>query len=137
MKYVTKQFEARSWQRFINYVLRRSSDALLILRDRKGEQPYTDLVREFLPAKAPMTTLVREISWPTRVEHGLERFGIQTLGDLVAKSKNDLLELGNFGERSLQVVTEVLRDYGLSLRVPEGDKDPLYTCHVAGIDRTA
>ena len=124
MKYVTKQFEVRSWQRFINYVLRRSPDALLILRDRKGRQPYTGMVRDFLPVKGPMTISVHEISLPTRARTAFDCLGIQTLGDLIAKSRNDLLGLQNFGELSLQAVTEVLRDYGLSLRPSEGNKGP-------------
>ncbi len=124
MKYVTKQFEAKSWQTFVTRVLRDCPKALLILRDRKGRQPYTYLVRPFLPAKEPMTISVHDISWPTRVRNGLERLDIQTLGDLVAKSGNDLLRLGNFGERSLQAVIDVLHQHGLSIRLPGVTKTP-------------
>ena len=123
MKYVTKQFEAESWQRFVTRVLRHCPKALLILRDRKGRQPYADMIRPFLPAKEPMTISVHDISWPTRVENGLDRLGIQILGDLVTKSRDDLLGLGNFGERSVQAVIDELHRHGLSLRLPEDDKD--------------
>ena len=120
MKYTTRQFENRSWKSFIDYILRYCPEALLILRDRKGGNPYRDSVTNFLPAKEPMTISVHEIFLPTRARHGLDRLGIKTLGDLVTKSSNDLLGLRNFGKRSLQAVVNVLHQHGLSLG-PEKD----------------
>ena len=125
MKYVTKQFEARSWQAFVDYAFTHCPDVLLVLRDRKGRQLYTELAKgRLLPAKEALSISVWEVPWPTRVDVGLRCLGIQTLGDLVTKSKADLLRCSNFGYKSLQAVIDVLGRYGLSLRLSLNDKTP-------------
>ena len=125
MKYVTKQFEAKSWQTFVDYAFTHCPDVLLVLRDRKGRQLYTELAKaRLLPAKESLSISICEVPWPTRVEIGLRCLGIQTLGDLVSKSKADLLRCRNFGHKSLQAVTDVLDRYGLSLRLSIKDKTP-------------
>ena len=43
-------------------------------------------------------------------------FGINSLGDLIQKSENELLEAKNFGQTSLGEVREKLAQYGLALR---------------------
>ena len=117
MKYVTKQFEARSWQAFIGYAFTHCPDVLQVLRDRKGRQLYTELAKaRLVPAREALSISIREIPWPVRVENGLYSLGVQTLGDLATKSKADLLKLKNFGQTSLQAVIDVLHRYSLSLR---------------------
>ena len=65
MKYVTKQFEARSWQAFIDYAFTHCPDVLLVLRDRKGRQLYTELAKtRLLPAREALTISVWQIPWP-------------------------------------------------------------------------
>ena len=125
MKYVTKQFEARSWQAFIGYAFTHCPDVLLVLRDRKGRQLYTELAKtRLLPTREVLTISVWQIPWPVRVEQALRRLGVQTLGDLVTKSKSDLLGGRNFGQDSLQAVIDVLDRYGLSLKLSTNDKTP-------------
>ena len=123
MKYVTKQFEAKSWQAFVNYALTHCPDVLKVLRDRRGRPVYSELTKtHFIPASEALRISVWEISWPTRVKTVFLRLGIQTLGDLVTKSKKDL-RVQNFGQKSMQAVMDVLDRYGLTLRVPVDSKE--------------
>ncbi len=46
----------------------------------------------------------------------MNRLGINTLGELIQRTADELLEAKNFGMTSLNEVREKLRQYGLSLR---------------------
>ena len=46
----------------------------------------------------------------------MNRLGINTLGDLVNRTADELLESKNFGMTSLSEVREKLQQFGLSLR---------------------
>jgi DNA-directed RNA polymerase subunit alpha len=46
----------------------------------------------------------------------LKREGITTVGELVTKSEADLLDIRNFGAKSIDEVREKLHELGLSLR---------------------
>ena len=49
----------------------------------------------------------------------LKRVGIETIGDLVSKSENELAAIPNFGKKSIEEVKETLATQGLSLRGDE------------------
>jgi len=46
----------------------------------------------------------------------LKRAGIQTVGDLVAKTEGELNAIPNFGKKSIDEVIETLHARGLALR---------------------
>jgi len=48
-----------------------------------------------------------------RSRNTLERHNIGTLGDVVMQSRDEILNLDNFGDKSLEEVAEVLADHGL------------------------
>jgi DNA-directed RNA polymerase subunit alpha len=48
-----------------------------------------------------------------RSRNTLERQDISTLGDIVTHSRDEILNLENFGEKSLEEVAEVLAEHGL------------------------
>lgn len=48
-----------------------------------------------------------------RSRNTLERQNISTLGDIVTKSRDEILALDNFGEKSLEEIAEVLGEHGL------------------------
>jgi DNA-directed RNA polymerase subunit alpha len=50
-----------------------------------------------------------------RSRHVLEKLGVRTLGDLAARTEQDLLEFRNFGETSLDEIRELLSRNGLQL----------------------
>src|SRR3954452_13294890 len=50
----------------------------------------------------------------------LKRVGIETIGDLVTKTENELAAIPNFGKKSIEEVKETLGTHGLRLRGDEG-----------------
>ena len=46
----------------------------------------------------------------------LKRAGIQTVGDLIAKTESELNAIPNFGKKSIDEVIETLQSRGLNLR---------------------
>jgi DNA-directed RNA polymerase subunit alpha len=60
--------------------------------------------------------LIEELELGVRSYNCLKRAGIQTVGDLVAKSENELNAIPNFGKKSIDEVIETLHTRGLALR---------------------
>jgi len=63
---------------------------------------------------------VAEISFSPRVRNALQKLGVNSLGDLVQKSEDDLLAIPNFGRTSLRELKEFLSSKGLSLATASG-----------------
>jgi len=62
---------------------------------------------------------IEELELPVRVLNCLHRGGINTVGQLVEKTEEDLLALRSFGARSIEDVKEKLAKEGLALLVKE------------------
>src|SRR4030081_1928840 len=60
--------------------------------------------------------LIEELELGVRSYNCLKRAGVQTIGDLVQKSENELSAIPNFGRKSIEEVKETLRVRGLGLR---------------------
>ncbi len=60
--------------------------------------------------------LIEELELGVRSYNCLKRAGIQTVGDLVSKSENELAAIPNFGKKSIDEVVETLHARGLDLR---------------------
>src|SRR6201996_3883589 len=60
--------------------------------------------------------LIEELELGVRSYNCLKRAGIQTVGDLVAKSEGELNAIPNFGKKSIDEVIETLHARGLALR---------------------
>ncbi|MDO5701447.1 MAG: DNA-directed RNA polymerase subunit alpha [Bowdeniella nasicola] len=59
---------------------------------------------------------IEDLDLQSRSYNCLKREGIHTLGQLVARSKEDLLDIRNFGKKSIDEIQEKLVEYGLSLK---------------------
>ncbi len=66
--------------------------------------------------QAVLNKLVTDLNLSVRARKCMNRLGINTLGDLVNRTADELLESKNFGMTSLSEVREKLQQYGLSLR---------------------
>jgi DNA-directed RNA polymerase subunit alpha len=66
--------------------------------------------------QAVLSKPVTDLNLSVRARKCMNRLGINTLGDLVARSADELLESKNFGVTSLSEVREKLTGLGLSLR---------------------
>ncbi|MCW2953876.1 MAG: DNA-directed polymerase, alpha subunit [Conexibacter sp.] len=68
------------------------------------------------PANAMDDILIEELELGVRSYNCLKRAGIQTVGDLISKTENELNAIPNFGKKSIDEVIETLEGRGLHLR---------------------
>jgi DNA-directed RNA polymerase subunit alpha len=59
---------------------------------------------------------IEELELGVRSYNCLKRVGIETIGDLVTKTENELAAIPNFGKKSIEEVKETLSAHGLGLR---------------------
>jgi DNA-directed RNA polymerase subunit alpha len=62
---------------------------------------------------------IEEMDLTVRSYNCLKREGVATVGDLVQKAEEDLLEIRNFGQKSIDEVKAKLEDMGLGLKTKE------------------
>ena len=63
---------------------------------------------------------IEELELGVRSYNCLKRVGIETIGDLVTKTENELAAIPNFGKKSIEEVKETLAAHGLNLRGRRG-----------------
>ncbi len=57
---------------------------------------------------------IEELELGVRSYNCLKRVGIETIGDLVAKTEQELAAIPNFGKKSIEEVRETLAAHGLN-----------------------
>jgi DNA-directed RNA polymerase subunit alpha len=67
---------------------------------------------------------VEELNLTQRSYNCLKREGIHTVGELTARSEADLMDIRNFGQKSITEVKEKLIELGFSLKDGGADYDP-------------
>ena len=63
--------------------------------------------------------LIEELEIGVRSYNCLKREGIQTVGDLVKRSEAELMNIPNFGKKSIDEVKDNLSKLGMALRGSE------------------
>jgi len=63
---------------------------------------------------------IEELELGVRSYNCLKRVGIETIGDLVVKTEQELAAIPNFGKKSIEEVRETLAQHGLNLRGDNG-----------------
>jgi len=63
-----------------------------------------------------------------RSRNSLQKENIRTLGDLVQRSEDDMLEIENFGKKSLKEISDFLQEHGLrfGMQLEQGDDGRLF-----------
>ena len=74
---------------------------------------------------ADLALPVEELHLTVRSYNCLKREGIHTVGELVSRSEQDLLDIRNFGSKSIDEVKLKLHEMGLSLKDSSPGFDPL------------
>ncbi len=74
---------------------------------------------------ADLALPVEDLNLTVRSYNCLKREGIHTVGELVSRSKQDLLDIRNFGEKSIEEVQTKLADMGLALKDSTLGFDPM------------
>jgi DNA-directed RNA polymerase subunit alpha len=62
-----------------------------------------------------MKLTVEELNLPTRIANALRKGGYKTVADLSKATKDDVAKVKNLGERSVSLVTDALKQKGISL----------------------
>jgi DNA-directed RNA polymerase subunit alpha len=86
---------------------------------QEGQQPefrYRPPIQLSEADQAKLGIPVTELNLSVRARKCMNRLGINSLGDLIQRTADELLESKNFGMTSLNEVREKLGAYGLSLR---------------------
>lgn len=70
-----------------------------------------------IDGKAPtvLGTAIEDLDFSVRTYNCLKRAGINSIGDLVARSEEDMMKVRNLGKKSLEEVIQKLEEMGLSL----------------------
>jgi DNA-directed RNA polymerase subunit alpha len=97
---------------------------LMIFTNVDQIEIYGETATEAAPAEAPLAHgmenfPIEELELGVRSYNCLKRVGIETIGDLVVKSENELAAIPNFGKKSIEEVKETLATHGLNLRGDE------------------
>lgn len=74
-----------------------------------------DLARKEQKLAHLLATNLAEFQLTVRARNCLDKLGIATLGEMVAKTEDELLETPNFGQASLKEIKELLASRGLHL----------------------
>ncbi len=71
---------------------------------------------------------LEEFDISVRSRHTLEKGNIRTLGDIARRSEEEILQIENFGRKSLQEVEDLLATHGLrfGMKFQEGEDGQLY-----------
>jgi DNA-directed RNA polymerase subunit alpha len=85
-----------------------------------GEAAAAEAAPEISLAHGMENFPIEELELGVRSYNCLKRVGIETIGDLVMKSENELAAIPNFGKKSIEEVKETLGTHGLTLRGDEG-----------------
>jgi DNA-directed RNA polymerase subunit alpha len=84
-----------------------------------GEQAAVETQAEPALAHGMENFPIEELELGVRSYNCLKRVGIETIGDLVTKTENELAAIPNFGKKSIEEVKETLGTHGLTLRGEE------------------
>lgn len=89
-------------------------DELVMVSTQKSEQVSSGTNADIL---------IKDLEFSVRSRNCLKRAGIQTLGELVTKKVSELLEIKNFGKKSLKEVREKLAQFNMQLPDDDGSID--------------
>jgi len=71
----------------------------------------------------PLKIRIDDLDFSVRTYHCLKKSDIETIGDLLLKSEDDLMKIRNFGKKCLEEVVRKLEPLGFSLS-PKLDREP-------------
>jgi DNA-directed RNA polymerase subunit alpha len=105
--------------------LEQKSDAEIGVQGLSVSEPDSPSVRTRIGGESEfLSRPVRDLELSIRSENCLLRGGIHTIGDLLQKTREDLLKIRNLGKISLKEIGEKLDNAGLKLREKNHSKTP-------------
>jgi DNA-directed RNA polymerase subunit alpha len=94
-------------------------DQMDLITDQGGVPDQNAVGPETLPP-GMVNYPIEELELGVRSYNCLKRVGIETIGDLVMKTENELAAIPNFGKKSIEEVKDTLQQHGLTLRGDNG-----------------
>jgi len=96
--------------------------------DGEAAAPAKELVAVSEKTRDVVDRPLEEFDISVRSRHTLEKGNIRTLGDIARRSEEEILQIENFGRKSLQEVEDLLATHGLrfGMKFQEGDDGQLY-----------
>lgn len=88
----------------------------MFAHERKPVEPSFDVQSMSADEQALLSRSIAELNLSVRARKCMVRLGIATVGDLIRRTGDELLECKNFGVTSLNEVREKLTSYSLRLR---------------------
>ena len=75
-----------------------------------------------------MSRTLEEFDISVRSRHTLEKGNIRTLGDIARRTEDEILQIENFGRKSLEEVEDLLKTHGLQfgMKFQEGEDGELF-----------
>lgn len=114
MKIILEQFKAILDLKEISHVSvamgEQKTQEVASEKNEESSQKTKEDISEILKIR------IDSLQFSTRTLNALGDAGIRTVGGLIQKTEEGLLELDGFGDKGLSEVKEVLSDYGLSLK---------------------
>jgi len=109
-------------------VFREASQILMeyfkLLYEKEFQLPYEEKAEEIPIIEETQKGLsLEELGLSTRAYNSLRHAGIHTIDDLLLKTKDELMRIKNFGQKSLQELEEKLKEKGLRLRDGNSDSE--------------
>ncbi|HOP94485.1 MAG: DNA-directed RNA polymerase subunit alpha [Dictyoglomaceae bacterium] len=109
-------------------VFREASKILMeyfkLLYEKEFQLPYEEKAEEIPIIEETQKGLsLEELGLSTRAYNSLRHAGIHTIDDLLLKTKDELMRIKNFGQKSLQELEEKLKEKGLRLRDGNSDSE--------------
>ncbi|RKY39714.1 MAG: DNA-directed RNA polymerase subunit alpha [Candidatus Omnitrophota bacterium] len=100
-------------------ILQRHLEIFVNYGEEKGEEKKEEKEKGL---EEQLNRPITDIELSVRSARCLEAANINTIGDLVTKTEEEMLEYKNFGKRSLSEIKEALGKMGLSLGMKKEDK---------------
>ncbi|HEY8487066.1 MAG TPA: DNA-directed RNA polymerase subunit alpha [Limnochordales bacterium] len=99
-------------------ILKQHLDLFTRLTDGAGQVP-AGRTPEDLERQRLLERPIEDLGLSVRSYNCLKRAGIDTIGELIRKTEEDMMKVRNLGKKSLQEVKEKLAELGLSFRKPD------------------
>ncbi len=96
-------------------ILRDLYDKLVLFDSEPQYVKEIEMDPELSRMESLLNTNVNELELSVRCSNCLTAAKIETIGELVSKSENEMLKYRNFGKKSLEEINELLTKYDLTL----------------------
>ncbi|NLE73660.1 MAG: DNA-directed RNA polymerase subunit alpha [Actinobacteria bacterium] len=98
------------------FVIDAESDDAEVYEDHGGEEEQPDATDDGQSLTQYDDTLIEELELSVRSYNCLKREGLETVGELISRTETELLNIPNFGKKSIDEVRDRLARLGLKLR---------------------